>query len=164
MTDARDGSERAGPTSSLVENVTDDHEWITAHVGASGFRTDIQAGLHTIIADEPVALGGTGLGATPYELLLSALSGCMAMTLRMYADRKGWPLESARVQLRTASAHEKDCESCETEDVGIPRISRRIQLDGPLSDEQRHRLLQIADRCPVKQTLERGLKIETVAE
>jgi putative redox protein len=164
MSDASDANERSGVTSSLVVPVTDDHEWITAHVGPSGFRTDIQAGLHTIIADEPVALGGTGLGATPYELLLASLSGCMAMTLRMYADRKGWPLESVRVHLRTARAHQKDCESCETEEVGIPRISRRIDLVGPLDDEQRKRLLQIADRCPVKQTLQRGIVVETVAD
>jgi putative redox protein len=150
-------------TSSLVENVTDDHEWISAHVGPSGFRTDVTAGLHTIVVDEPVALGGTGLGATPYELLLAALSSCMAMTLRMYADRKKWPLESVRVQLRTARAHEQDCENCETEEVGIPHLARRIDLVGPLTDEQRKRLLQIADRCPVKQTLERGIKVDPVA-
>ncbi|HVG24314.1 MAG TPA: OsmC family protein [Thermoanaerobaculia bacterium] len=164
MTAANDSGEGSELTSSLVKPVTDDHEWITAHVGPSGFRADITAGLHTIIADEPVALGGTGLGATPYELLLSALGACMAMTLRMYADRKGWPLESARVHLRTAAAHEKDCESCETEEVGIPRVARRIDLVGPLTDEQRKRLLQIADRCPVKQTFEKGIKIDNVTD
>jgi uncharacterized OsmC-like protein len=149
-------------TSSLVANITDEHEWITAHAGANGFRTDINAGLHSLVADEPVALGGTGLGPTPYELLLGALGSCMAMTLRMYADRKGWPLESVRVHLRTAQAHEKDCEECEMNEVGIPIIARRIDLAGPLTDEQRKRLLQIADRCPVKQTLERGIKVQTV--
>jgi putative redox protein len=147
-------------TSSLVANITDDHEWISALVGSNGFRTDISAGLHALVADEPVSLGGTGLGPTPYELLLGALGSCMAMTLRMYADRKGWPLESVRVQLRTAQAHETDCEQCETNDVGIPVIARRIDFAGPLTDEQRKRLMQIADRCPVKQTLERGLVIQ----
>ena len=164
MTATADSGDGSGLTSALVKPVTDDHEWITAHVGPSGFRTDISAGLHTIVADEPVALGGTGLGTTPYELLLAALSGCMAMTLRMYADRKGWPLESARVHLRTAAAHEKDCENCETEEVGIPRVARRIDLIGPLTDEQRKRLLQIADRCPVKQTLAKGIRIDSVAD
>ena len=162
MSAAAEGSD-AAVTSSLVANITDEHEWITAHVGASGFRTDVTAGLHTLVADEPVALGGSGLGPTPYELLLAALGSCMAMTLRMYADRKGWPLESVRVQLRTAQAHEKDCEDCEANDVGIPVIARRIQLAGPITDEQRKRLLQIADRCPVKQTLERGIKVQTIA-
>ena len=164
MTAAGDSGEGSGLTSSLVKNVTDEHEWITAHAGARGFRTDISVGLHTLIADEPVALGGTGLGATPYELLLASLGSCMAMTLRMYADRKGWPLESVRVHLRTAQAHEKDCENCETEEVGIPRVARRIDLAGPLTDEQRTRLLQIADRCPVKQTLQKGIRIDSVVD
>ena len=144
-------------------NATDEREWISATVGASGYRTDVQAGPHAFVADEPIALGGSGLGPTPYELLLGALSSCMAMTLRMYADRKGWPLQSVTIQLRTDKAHQQDCERCETADVGPPRIARRIELAGPLSDEQRTRLLQIADRCPVKQTLERGLKVESVS-
>jgi putative redox protein len=150
-------------TASLEESITDEYEWITAHVGRSGFRTEIRAGLYTLVADEPVALGGTGLGPTPYEILLAALGSCMAMTLRMYADRKGWPLEGVTIQLRTARAHEKDCEDCETSEVGIPVIARRIALEGQLTEEQRTRLLQIADRCPVKQTLERGITVQTVA-
>ncbi|HEV7991153.1 MAG TPA: OsmC family protein [Gemmatimonadaceae bacterium] len=160
MTAAGDGS---AITSTLIENVTDEHEWITAHVGASGYRTEVTAGQHVLIADEPRALGGTGMGPTPYELLLAALSSCMAMTLRMYADRKGWPLEGVRIGLRTERAHEKDCQDCELSEVGIPRVARRIELEGPLSDEQRKRLLQIADRCPVKQTLTRGIIVETVS-
>ena len=142
--------------------VTDEREWITASVGPSGYRTEITAGPHRFLADEPVALGGTGAGPTPYELLLGALGGCMAMTLRMYADRKRWPLRGVRIHLRTERAHEKDCENCETEEVGLPRIARRIELDGPLDDQQRERLHYIADRCPVKQTLQRGLVVETV--
>jgi len=156
-----EGDAVANPVDS--RNATDEREWISATAGASGFRTDVQAGPHSFIADEPIALGGSGLGPTPYELLLGALSSCTAMTLRMYADRKQWPLQSVTVQLRTERAHEKDCERCETADVGPTRIARRIELAGPLSDEQRKRLLQIADRCPVKQTLERGVKVESVS-
>jgi len=141
---------------------TDEREWITASVGPSGYRTEITAGPHRFFADEPIPLGGTGTGPTPYELLLGALGGCMAMTLRMYADRKRWPLRGVRIHLRTERAHEKDCEDCETEEVGLPRIARRIELDGPLDDQQRERLHYIADRCPVKQTLQRGLVVETV--
>ena len=141
---------------------TDEREWITASVGPTGYRTEISAGAHRLSADEPVALGGTGTGPTPYELLLGALGGCMAMTLRMYADRKRWPLHGVRIHLRTERAHEQDCEKCETEEVGMPRVARRIELDGPLSDEQKERLHQIADRCPVKQTLQRGILVETV--
>ena len=141
---------------------TDEREWITASVGPSGYRTEISAGAHRFFADEPVPLGGTGTGPTPYELLLGALGSCMAMTLRMYADRKRWPLRGVRIHLRTERAHEKDCEDCETNEVGLPRIARRIELDGPLDDQQRERLHYIADRCPVKQTLQRGLVVETV--
>ena len=84
------------------------------------------------------------------------------MTLRVYADRKKWPLEGATVELRSARSHEKDCENCATEKVGIGTIERRVTLDGPLSDEQKARLLEIADRCPVKQTLERGIHVVAV--
>jgi putative redox protein len=143
-------------------SATDEREWITASVGPSGFRTEITAGPHRFHADEPIPLGGTGTGPTPYELLLGALGSCMAMTLRMYADRKRWPLHGVRIHLRTERAHEQDCEKCETEEVGLPRIARRIELAGPLTDVQRDRLHQIADRCPVKQTLQRGLLVETV--
>jgi putative redox protein len=137
-----------------------DDGWVTARVGPRGFRVDVRARGHALVADEPVPLGGTDAGATPYEYLLGALSGCMAMTLRMYADRKGWPLEGVQVKLRSGRSHERDCEQCATEKVGITRIERQIELSGPLADEQRQRLLQIAERCPLKQTLERGIRVE----
>ena len=133
--------------------------WVTARVGPDGFRTEVEVRTHGLVADEPIELHGTDRGPTPYEYLLIALASCMAMTLRMYADRKGWPLEGVEVRLRTAQSHEKDCENCESTPVGVTRIERGLDLSGPLSEEQRTRLLQIADRCPVKQTLERGVKV-----
>jgi putative redox protein len=141
---------------------TDAGRWVTATIGPKGFRTDVQAGAHAIVVDEPTALGGTDMGPTPYDYMLAALGSCTVMTLRIYANRKGWPLEGATVQLRSGRSHEKDCEDCETKPVGLGVIERKIELDGPLTDEQRVRLLQIADRCPVKQTLEKGIRIETV--
>jgi putative redox protein len=102
------------------------------------------------------------MGPTPYEYLLTAIGSCTVMTLRVYADRKGWPLEGATVQLRSGRSHKRDCEDCETKKVGIGVIERKIDLAGPITDEQRVRLLQIADRCPVKQTLEKGITIETI--
>jgi putative redox protein len=140
----------------------DGGRWISARIGAGGYRVELGARTHAFLADEPVSVGGTDAGPTPYEYLLSALAGCMVMTLRMYADRKGWPLEAARVDLRTASSHERDCENCETQPVGITLIERRLELTGPLTDEQRVRLLQIAERCPEKQTLERGIRVVSV--
>ena len=138
---------------------TDANQWVRARLGASGYRVDVNTRQHHFHADEPRPLGGTDAGPTPYELLLASLAGCTAMTLRMYADRKGWPLEAAVIWLRQARSHELDCENCATEPVGMGVIERRVELVGPLSDEQRARLLQIADRCPVKQTLERGIRI-----
>ncbi|HJU73560.1 MAG TPA: OsmC family protein [Gemmatimonadaceae bacterium] len=133
--------------------------WVTTSIDRSRYRTTVEARAHVFALDEPTDVGGTDAGPTPYEALLAALGGCTVITLRMYADRKGWPLEGAHVRLRTASAHEPDCEICESEDVGPHRLERQIELDGPLNDEQRARLLLIADRCPVKQTLERGVQV-----
>jgi putative redox protein len=152
---------RSAPASEAADQKTG--SWVVARIGESRFRTDVEAGAHAFIADEPKAVGGTEMGPTPYEYLLAALSGCMAMTLRMYADRKKWPLEGVVVYLRSASSHEPDCEQCETTKVGIGRIERRVELAGPLTDEQRRRLMQIADRCPVKQSLERGIRIVDAA-
>lgn len=141
---------------------TDAGQWVKARIGTGGYRVDLHARTHGLIADEPRALGGTDAGPTPYELLLAALSSCTAMTMRMYADRKGWPLEEAVVLLRQERPHASDCTTCDTESVGVGRIERRIELSGPLSAEQRARLVQIADRCPVKQTMERGIAVVTV--
>ncbi|HJQ53972.1 MAG TPA: OsmC family protein [Gemmatimonadaceae bacterium] len=140
----------------------DGGSWVVSRVGRKSFRTDVTARSHHSIADEPVALGGTDAGATPYEYLLMALGSCTAMTLRMYADRRSWPLEGAEVAVRQARSHAADCERCATDTVGIERIERRIELKGSLSDEQRSRLLAVAERCPVKQTLGKEIRVETV--
>jgi putative redox protein len=142
----------------MTTSVQDDG-WVTTHVGASGYRADLRARTHVFASDEPTAAGGTDTAATPYELLLGALGACTAMTLRFYADRKKWPLEGATVRLRTARSHATDCEQCESQPVGITTLEREVELRGSLSDEQRSRLLMIADRCPVKQSLERGIQV-----
>lgn len=136
--------------------------WIVARADRSGFRTELEIADHTLVADEPADVGGSGDGPTPYEYLLAALGSCTAMTVRMYASRKQWPLERVVVRLRNTPAHIKDCLDCETSAVGPRRLDRMIELTGDLSDDQRARLLAIADRCPVKQTLERGIQIRTV--
>ncbi len=118
-------------------------------------------GRHALVADEPVAVGGLDAGPGPYELLLMALGSCTAMTLRLYAERKGWPLQRVRVRLRHGKAHAEDCVACESGTAMIDRIDRRLELDGPLDDEQRRRLLQIADMCPVHRTLTSRIEIRT---
>jgi uncharacterized OsmC-like protein len=140
-----------------------DDGWLSARTGSEGYRTDVIVRGYTFVADEPASAGGTEGGPTPYDYLLAALGACTAMTLRMYASRKGWPLEEAVVRLRNARSHAADCANCDTQAVGIRRLERQVELKGPLTDEQRTRLLAIADRCPVKQTIERGVRIETVA-
>ena len=125
-----------------------------------GLRTEVSSGGHTVIADEPTSLGGTDVGPTPYDYLLAALGGCTAMTLRMYADRKGWPLESVTVRLSQDRVHATDCEECETEEGRIDRIEREIELEGPLDEKQRRRLLEVADMCPVHRTLKSEVLVE----
>jgi uncharacterized OsmC-like protein len=126
-----------------------------------GLRQDVEAGPHRIIVDEPVALGGTDEGATPYALLLAALGACTAITLRLYARTKGWPLETVEVRLSHDKIHAKDCATCETKEGRLDRIEREIVVGGPLTEEQRNRLGEIADRCPVHRTLTSEIHIHT---
>jgi putative redox protein len=125
----------------------------------TNWRVNILAGGHELVADEPVELGGTDSGPDPYALLLGALGACTAMTVRMYAQRKKWPLDLVVVKLSHSASHEEDCLHCEERDVGIPSIHVRLELEGALDDEMTARLRAIAQRCPVKQTLERGIAI-----
>src|SRR5690606_9769274 len=118
-------------------------------------------GRHELFADEPVTMGGGDTGPSPYELLLMSLGACTSMTLRMYAKRKGWPLEGVRVVLRHDRIHAEDCLDCETKTGKIDRIDRAIAMTGPRSDEQRGPLLEIADKCPVHKTLTSEIKIVT---
>jgi putative redox protein len=134
---------------------------IAARTGPGGFLTEIQVNRHSLIADEPTAVGGTDQGPTPFDLLVAALGACTSMTLRMYADRKRWPLEAATVRLKHAKIHASDCESCELQEGMLDRIEREIQIDGPLDEEQKRRLLHIADRCPVHKTLTSEVQIQT---
>lgn len=122
----------------------------------------VRIGRHVLRADEPVRLGGQDTGPTPYELLLAALGACTAMTLRLYADREGWPLEDVRVDLRHRKIHASDCASCETQVGMLDRIERRLDLVGPLDEAQRARLREIADRCPVHRTLTSEIVIESL--
>ncbi|HWC77891.1 MAG TPA: OsmC family protein, partial [Blastocatellia bacterium] len=116
-------------------------------------KQEIRAGSHSLIADEPVETGGTDAGPGPYELLLAALGACTSMTLQMYARRKSWPLEKVEVSLSHGRIHAEDCQDCETKEGRITQIERYISLTGDLTAEQRQRLLEIAQHCPVHKTL-----------
>ncbi len=145
-------------TDQRMADAADNVRWVAARVDG-GYRTGITAGTHELVVDEPVELGGTDEGMTPYELLLASLSSCMAITMRMYASRKGWPLEGASVHLRTAPAREPDHEVMASGARRVTRIERRIELRGTLTAEQHSRLIDIADRCPIKRNLEAALQV-----
>lgn len=134
---------------------------IHVKTGSTGYTTEITARSHSLLADEPVESGGSDAGPTPYDLLAAGLGACTAMTLRMYADRKGWPLEEILVDLAHRKIHAKDCEACEIKEGRVDEIMREIVLFGPLDDPQRQRLIQIADRCPVHRTLQSEISIKT---
>ena len=120
---------------------------------ANGFLQDVQSGPHHLVADEPTSVGGTNRGLTPYGFLSGGLGACTSMTIRMYARRKQWPLQSVHVDI----SHNKSHINGERIDV----FKRDITLTGPLDDAQRARLLEIADKCPVHKTLEAGARVET---
>ncbi|MFT5367771.1 MAG: putative OsmC-like protein/alpha/beta superfamily hydrolase [Candidatus Latescibacterota bacterium] len=136
-------------------------EPVVVRADKSRYRTEITINGHKIIADEPQEMGGTDQGPTPYDLLLASLGSCTAITLRMYADRKNWPLENIDISLTHTKQHAQDCEECETKTGQIDHITREINLTGSLDEEQRARLLEIADRCPVHRSLHNEVVVKT---
>ncbi len=121
----------------------------SARIGGEAYRVDVKAGHHALVADEPEKLGGKDAGPAPFQLLLSALGACTAITLKMYAGRKGWPLDAVDVAMR----HLKHGETA--------RIERILTLSGDLSEEQRMRLADIAERTPVTLAIKGGVPVET---
>ncbi len=126
------------------------------------FTQDVMTENHSIVADEPLGVGGRDLGMTPYDLLLAALGSCTSMTLRMYAQRKGIELNTIRVTLQHDKIHASDCEACEDQPKKVDRITRMITIDGDLTAAQKKRLLEIADMCPVHRTLMNQKEIVTL--
>ncbi|MFM8913821.1 MAG: OsmC family protein [Flammeovirgaceae bacterium] len=122
---------------------------VIATIGKEGYKTDLTVASHLIVADEPEELGGTNLGPAPGEFLMTSLAACTAITLRMYANRKGWPVESIRVEI--------DFEKIDNKTI----FKREISFVGDLTDDHRARLLQIANACPVHKTLTNPIEIQT---
>ncbi len=139
---------------------TGEHRVVT-RIGRSRYRTEITAGGHSLVADEPADVGGTDSGPTPYDLLVAGLGACTAITLRMYADRKAWPLEAVTVSLVHRKVDAAECRNCETRTGKIDRIKRVIDMTGPLETAQRQRLMEIAGRCPVHRTLQSEIDVIT---
>jgi uncharacterized OsmC-like protein/esterase/lipase len=134
---------------------------LVAETGNGKFEQSVVAGQHRYLADEPVSAGGNGTGPSPYEYLLAALGACTSMTIRIYAEHKKLPLRRVAVRLKHDKIHAVDCENCETREGKIDRIDREVTLEGDLSAEQRARLMEIADKCPVHRTLHSEIDVRT---
>jgi putative redox protein len=127
------------------------------------FKTTLTAGKHTITADEPTSVkGGTDSGPDPYDLLLMALGSCTVMTVKMYADRKKWPLEDLYIELKHGKSHVEDCKTCEDPTSKIDLIEKELIIHGDLSDEQIEKLLDISKKCPVHRSMLNEVRIESI--
>ena len=140
------------------------HESLVTVSTGKTFTTRIQTGRHHFIADEPVEKGGNDKGPNPYDLLLSALGACTSITLRMYASRKEWPVDEINVRLRHFKIHAEDCEDCDSPTGRIDVIERHIEILGNIDEDQRERMLEIADKCPVHKTLHSEIKVRTTLD
>jgi putative redox protein len=130
---------------------------------ASKFQQTVKTGPHQMLADEPIAAGGEDTGPGPYDFVLAGLGACTSMTMRMYADRKSLPLERITVTLKHSKIHAEDCAECETREGMLDQIDRVISIEGALDADQRKRLMEIADKCPVHRTLTSEVRIVTKA-
>lgn len=134
---------------------------IVAESGKGKFVEDISIGQHKLIADEPKASGGNDLGPSPYDFILAGLGACTCMTLRVYAEFKKIPLKKVIVKLAHSKVYAKDCENCENNHSMLDHINRSIALEGNLDQDQKTKLLEIANKCPVHRTLSKGTSIST---
>jgi uncharacterized OsmC-like protein len=131
---------------------------VVVEAGRLRYVQNISVGPHLLQGDEPVSVGGSDVGPNPYELLLAALGTCTS-TVRIYADRKQWPLESVHIELSYARVHADDCTACDKELKLVDGIEMELSFFGELSESQRQRLTEIANKCPVHRTLESPLPI-----
>ncbi|MBT8295151.1 MAG: alpha/beta fold hydrolase [Gramella sp.] len=145
---------------SKVPDLETDHE-VMANLGSQGFTTQIIAGNHQFIADEPIDFGGSDLGPNPYELVSSGLAACTSMTIQMYARRKKWEVKNVETHVNYSKKHADDCENCENAKAKIDSFDREITIQGNLDEKQIKRLMEIADKCPVHKTLSSQAQIHT---
>jgi len=143
-----------------VPELKTDHE-VMANLGAEGFTTQIIAGKHHLVADEPIKVGGSDLGPNPYELVSSGLAACTSMTIQMYARRKKWKIDYVETHVSYSKKHADDCENCENDMAKIDSFEREISIKSNLDEKQLKRLMEIADKCPVHKTLSSKAQIST---
>ncbi|WP_417601067.1 alpha/beta fold hydrolase [Owenweeksia hongkongensis] len=136
-------------------------EQVVVRLNDGPFLTEILTGKHHLLADEPKSVGGEDLGPSPYELVSAGLGACTAMTIKMYANRKGWPLKEVKVHLSYDNSYFEDIKHCDSEERKIGKFIRIIEVEGNLDEKQRERILQIANKCPVHKTLESSSEVET---
>ncbi len=144
------------PASALPEGVVE-----VSETRSGRFLQRVRAGRHRLVADEPVTVGGDDAGPGPYDYLLAALGACTTMTMRLYAERKGINAERFSVRLSHRKLHAEDCADCDTKAGDIGEISRDITIEGDVPEAVQARLMEIADKCPVHQTLTHEIKIRT---
>jgi uncharacterized OsmC-like protein len=146
-------------TESGTESKTEEKADVIVRGNASGFLQEIITGAHRLKADEPVSYGGEDEGPGPYDYLLAGLGACTSMTVGLYARRKNWPLKDIVVSLRHSRIHANDCADCVTREGMLDRIDLDVELTGPLSAEQRAKLMEVAGKCPVHRTLKSEIEI-----
>lgn len=144
-----------------TETESADPEETIVRLDGRGFLADVLTGGHRLTADEPESVGGSDQGPAPYDLLMSSLGACTAMTLRMYADHKKWPLDAVEVRLRHEKVEAKNCSDCDSSEGKVDVIERELILEGDLSVDQKARITEIADKCPVHRSLESEIKVRT---
>ncbi|WP_340202573.1 alpha/beta fold hydrolase [Ascidiimonas sp. W6] len=141
--------------------IKSNHQVVASLDTENGFTTQMKLGNHTFTSDEPESIGGNNFGPTPYELVSGGLAACTAMTLKMYASFKKWDLKNVEVHTSYNKKHAHDCENCESSTAKIDTFTREIKITGDLDEQQRQKLLEIANKCPVHRTLHSEINIET---
>jgi putative redox protein len=145
----------------IKENDVKGHE-VRVRLAGDSYTTEVMTPFHHLIADEPESVGGNNLGPTPYDMLLASLGTCTAMTLKMYANRKGWALEEINVYLNHEKIHQNDSVSVEdSKNSKLSKFTRWLEIKGDVTDEMKEKLLEIADKCPVHKTLHEQITVET---
>ncbi|MFO7799505.1 MAG: OsmC family protein [Rhodohalobacter sp.] len=143
---------------------TNNKKIVHLHLGNENYKTVMTAGRHELISDEPKSAGGQDTGPDPYDYLLMSLGSCTVITLKMYADRKNWPLEDIYVEMLHHKSHAEDCKDCDDPKAKIDKIEKAIIIKGDLTEKQLQRLMEISKKCPVHRTLLNDIDIDTEIE